>query len=251
MSAATPKIFEALCLGFNNPFPPEPKDPNDWVEIKIGRPCFSKMLSSPRIETNSRPDLVIFAIARELWRRGYNYFAIEKEILRFNEHSLRPIMPRRRAIQAMCGYDKKEFFHCCSHELLTEFCVGHDNCGWLKWVVKNERKTPADIEKFESMYSSLLRTDVKRVYRYFLDIEEQHHLHAGQRIFRSYRQITHNLNLPDKGIVQRACKKLQELGLIEIVFGGRSGFDSTLCTGFRRVSPIPAPSLPRKDNRNV
>lgn len=252
MSSLTPKIFEALCAGFSNPYPPEPRNPDVWKDVPLPRMCFDKMMATTGIETNSRPDLLLFAVAKELYRRGYNPKAIEQEAFRFNDHNLRQPILRSRVRVGILGYERTEFYHCCSHDLLKEFCVGREKCDWFKWVIGQERKQHSDVEKFENMYASILRTDVKRVYSYFLEIENKNRLRPGQTIFRSYRQIALDIDFKDKGIAQRACKKLEEFGLLKIVFQGRSGSEATsLCSGFQRISPVPPPQIPSKEVSDV
>lgn len=252
MSIHTAKIFEALCLGFNNPYPPEPLNSDDWNRIEDPRPCFDKMLSTTGIEADSRPEHMLFALAKEFRRRGYNYLAIKKEISRFNEHNFKRPLSRRNTERSILGFERTELYHCCSHQLLEEYCIGKEKCSWLKSVTCHSKKEHSDQERFESMYSRLLRTDEKRVYLRFLEIEIKNHLHAGEKIFRSYRQLAIDLNFKDKGIVQRACKKLERLGLLKIAYEGKGARAATgLCSGFQRISPVPPPQLPEKEDKNV
>lgn len=252
MSSNTPKIFEALCSAFNNPYPPEPRNPDDWKKIEVPRPCFDRMMTTSRIQTGSRPDHVLFALAKELYRRGYSPRAIEQEVIRFNEHCFLAPIPRSHVRRAILGYERTEFYHCCSHDLLKAFCVKMEKCDWLKWAVGQERKVNSDTERFENMYASLLRTDEKRVYRLFLEIETMNRLRPGQTIFRSSRQMALALNFKDKGIVQRACKKLERFGLLKLVFQGiNENAESNRCSGYQRISPVPPPQIPAKEVSNV
>jgi hypothetical protein len=249
MSNSTPEIFEVLAAAMVWPYPDEPRSPGVWDKIALPRPCFDQMMAASNIDPGSRPDLMVFALAKELHRRGYSVYAIEKECIRFNNNNLRSRLANSSIRSILRDYPKRDHYHACDNWVLQKFCVGHEKCEWVKAAKYQDHTTQNDIEYFETNYSRLLKLPVKQVYKYFLELEQRLRLRPGQSIMRSYRHITNDLKFPDKGIVQRACNKLQEFGLIEIVSSGKYGNEATgLASIFCRIHPIPPPTIQPKEN---
>lgn len=248
MSRHTPELFEIFAAAMVWPYPDEPRSPGVWEKISVPRPCFDQMMASSNIDPGSRPDLMVFALAKELHRRGFNSYAVEKECLRFSNNNLKERLLNGKIRSILRDYPKNDHYHACDNWVLQRFCIGHEKCEWVKAAKFQDHKTQDDLEFFETNYARLLKLPVRQVYKYFLEQEQKLRLSPGQAIMRSYRQMANDLKFPDKGIVLRACQKLELIGLIEIVSAGTYGSEATgLATVFSRVHPIPPPNFQPKE----
>lgn len=250
MSKHTPAIYQGIKTFIDDPFPEEPRSPEVWKKIKAFRTCIDAMRTKTRIDEGSRTDQLIFALAKELHRRGLDTLAIEQECLHFNSHNMRVRFYSSQVRNIVKNAIDNDHYHSCHHWVLHRFCVKVENCEWAKAAKFQSYKTPNDRENFDKLYATLLKIPVRTVYNYFLAEEERLKLRPGQTIQRSYRKIASDLKLTDKGVVQRSCQKLAEMGLLKIS-PGMQGESTGLCSRFARVSPLPAPKLQINEAINV
>ncbi|MFZ3229898.1 MAG: hypothetical protein WA160_06825 [Pseudobdellovibrio sp.] len=250
MSNQTPEIYIGFVTQINDPYPEEPYSPKVWENIKAQRVCLDIMRTKTRIDEGSRTDQLIYALAKELQRRGLDMSAIEQECVHFNNHNLRTRFLSSQVRGIVKSAVDDDHYHRCHHWILNRFCVKAENCEWAKAAKLQKHEIPNDRERFEALYSTLLKIPVRTVYNYFLQEEERLKLRPGQTIQRSYRKIASDLKLTDKGVVQRSCQKLAEMGLLKIS-PGMQGESTGLCSRFSRVSPLPAPKLKTNEAINV
>ncbi|MBK7960675.1 MAG: hypothetical protein IPK04_05340 [Bdellovibrionales bacterium] len=250
MSKQTFEIYLGIIAQINDPFPEEPRTPAGWRAIKPLRVCLDLMKTKTRLDEGSRTDQLIYALAKELHRRGLDTLAIEQECVHFNNHNMRVRFYSGQVRTIVKNAINDDHYHSCHHWVLSRFCVGVEKCEWAKAANHQSHKAPEDREYFDKLYATLLKIPVRTVYNYFLQEEERLKLRPGQTIQRSYRKIASDLKLTDKGVVQRSCQKLAEMGLLKIS-PGMQGESTGLCSRFARVSPLPAPKLKTNEAINV
>lgn len=253
MSGRTPAIFQGICDSLIIPYPDEPRNPEQWEEVEVGRPCFDKMIKSFGGFTTSRPDHYLFAYARELYRRGFKHEEILKACYRFSENSPNLGIRRSSVQSAIKNYAKRDLYHCCSHPILKENCISTEKCNWLKRVTHRKPSDEREDQCLEEIYGFMLSPSERLVYAHLVSLEKILRIAPGGCIFRSYRTLATELNLTDKGIPLRACQKLEARGLIKIYYEGKSNKDrrSGLCSGFQRIVPIPTPRERKKGDQNA
>lgn len=248
MNLSTEEVILAIVSNIPNPFPDVPITGIDgWRNNQEPRPCMESMRLGQRI-THGRNN-IIYALASELSRRKWGYDQILSECKRVNERAFLRSLGTNAVVATVKSAIKRKYAHHCEDETLQRFCIGPESCNWCKSTRRGSTEEVSDETLFDTNWFQLLRQPVRELYLHIVDLERRFKSRPGGTLTRSYRQITQDLRLRDKGTVIRSMRKLEELGLVLVsppsVLRNLSD-DCGFATRFRRVIPIPMPGNSKK-----
>lgn len=214
-----------------------------WDKFKIERPCIDRLRKACKIPAGTRNER-IYRVAVELRRRGWNQVEAMKECIRVNEKSFVAALKRSEATSTVRSAFKSAGAHRCSDPILMQYCVGTPHCHWWQVVVNGQASSEIQSEAFERNWRPILRLAHRLLYEHIAKRETKKRIPPGGVMYASARQLTQEMELPDKGVVLRGLKALEKCGLIEIKSRGenqRPSGASGFATQFRRIVPVPMP----------
>lgn len=243
--------FEAFLSNVDDPFPSVPKNGIEgWKRVGEPRPCIVEMDRASRLRYLHSRNEMIYAIACEKFRLGWGEEAIFTWCLNVNEKAFLVSLKRSEVRSVVKSALKRKFPNSCHDDSLQEFCIGHENCRWIKLIKFGATHIVPEDQRFESNWFGSLRSPVREVYRRIMDLEKELKVPPGAWITRSSRQLAQELQFRDKGVVKRSLDTLAEAGLIHCVkptIFRKPNAISGFATRFCRVIPVPMPGQNKKE----
>lgn len=248
----TAEIFQAIIDSIHNPLPSVPKAASSsWNKIKEARPCIEAMREAKGITAGIR-NSIVYAIAIELFRRGWAADEVMRECMKVNQSAFQRSLPASEVASTVRSAGQRRFLHSCSDDTLKAFCHDFNGCKWRKAARYNEAPVRDSINDFMENWYATLRSQVREVYLYIAELEANRKLAPGSLITQSYRDIAQDLKYKDKGVAIRAAQLLEKLGLIEIIAPAKligKSEASGLATRFKRIMPLPMPGMNQLNNK--
>lgn len=149
--------------------------------------------------------------------------------------------------QVRNAYSKGQEKACCIHAFLKEMCIGTQVCP----VSKNPGKGKVKQYHNNALYllcgwqNILSAGDLLMVGFVLPFLEKKKGVHPGEELLTFTEELEKWSGLSEPG---RTLTRLKESGLIEYIPGIRGGGKVRRPTIIRRITPVPRPLLPKKEN---